>query len=111
MAVKKTKTKDLFSLGVEAVECSPRFRMPKLLPGDEAFERSTCKKVTIKAVTVDVALKDQTNKRDEGITSMISYWIVGSTEKFYEEQLLSKQEMLDYLERQYKERRERILSA
>ena len=107
------KINDLFGteMSAEVTERASKFQMPKFLPGDEAFERSTCKKVVIKTVNVEAALKDQTGKRDEGITSMISYLIVGSTERFYEAQFLSKEEMLDYLEKDYQEKLNRVLTA
>lgn len=104
------ETNDIFEMTVESNERT-NFVMPKLLPGDEAFDRSTCRKVMIKTVAVEVALQDQTGKRDEGITSMVSYWIVGSTEKFYDAQLLTKQEMLDHLKKQYEEKLNLVLTA
>lgn len=105
-------TNDIFEMTVESKSnVRKNFVIPKLLPGDEAFDRSTCRKVKIKTVAVEVALQDQTGKRDEGITSMVSYWIVGSTEKFYDAQLLTKQEMLDHLEKDYQDKLDKVLTA
>lgn len=107
------KINDLFGteMTAEINERASKFKIPKFFPGDEAFERSTCERVVIKTVNVEAALKDQTGKRDEGITSMISYLIVGSTERFYEAQFLSREEMLDYLEKDYQEKLNKVLTA
>lgn len=106
-----TKMNDLFSVSnteQTSIELSDQdkknFPLPKFLPGDTAFIRSSCEKVVIKTVNLELALKDQTGKRDDGITSSISYLIVGSSERFYESQILTKRDMLMYLNNQYRER-------
>lgn len=106
-----TKMNDLFSaLNTEqtSIELGGQneksFPLPKFLPGDTAFIRNTCEKVVIKTVNLEIALKDQTGKRDDGVTSSISYLVVGSSERFYESQILTKRDMLMYLDNQYRER-------
>lgn len=107
------KINDLFAaeMTAEVNERASKFQMPKFVPGDEAFEKLTCKKVRIKEVSVTVSLKDQTGKRDEGVNTTIYYGIVDSTDRIYETQLLSKQEMLEYLEKDYQEKLDKVLTA